>query len=63
MVAKPLDFFERRTGRLYFDPFELQELKDPILKEFASYFNWDKATFEIEKEILEKAFKEITAFN
>lgn len=63
MVVKPLDFFERRTGRLYFDPFKLEQLKDPILKEFAHYFNWDKVAFDCEKERLEKAFKEITEFN
>ena len=62
MVIKPLDFFERRTGRLYFDPFQLDHLKEPILKEFANYFNWDTATFDFEKEVLEKAFKRITEF-
>ncbi|MEL4457133.1 glycerol-3-phosphate dehydrogenase/oxidase [Lutimonas vermicola] len=62
MILKPLDFFERRTGRLYFDPFELDQLKDPIIKEFARYFNWDKETFDKEKKRLEKAFKEITEF-
>ena len=62
MVVKPLDFFERITGRLYFDPFQLDKLKEPILKEFANYFDWDKVTFDFEKEVLEKAFKEITEF-
>ncbi len=62
MVVKPLDFFERRTGRLYFDPFELDHLKDPILKEFADYFNWDKNTLVLEREHLEKAFKGIREF-
>jgi len=63
MVAKPLDFVERRSGRLYFDPIKLNQLKGPILREFARYFNWDEETFKAEKEVLEKAFKEITAFN
>ena len=62
MVVKPLDFFERRTSRLYFDPFQLDQLKDPILKEFANYFDWDEATLEMEKEVLERAFKGITEF-
>ena len=62
MVIKPLDFFERRTGRLYFDPFQLNQLKEPILKEFANYFNWDNDTLVLEREHLEKAFKEITEF-
>ena len=63
MISKPLDFFERRSGRLYFDPFELDQLKDPILKEFANYYNWDKNTLVLEREHLEKTFKEITEFN
>lgn len=62
MIVKPLDFFERRTGRLYFDPFELDALKNPVLNEFSGYFNWDQATFNVEKEVLENAFKEITEF-
>ncbi len=62
MVVKPLDFFERRTSRLYFDPFQLDQLKDPILKEFANYFDWDEATLEMEKEVLERAFVQITEF-
>ncbi len=62
MVLKPLDFFERRTGRLYFDPFHLDQLKEPILKEFANYFDWDEATLEMEKEVLERAFVQITEF-
>ncbi len=37
MIIKPLDFFERRTGRLYFDPLQLDQLKDPILNEFAVF--------------------------
>ena len=63
MISKPLDFFERRTGKLYFDPLQLDQLKDPILNEFAEYFNWDKTTFKEEKEILDSAFKKITEFN
>ena len=62
MISKPLDFFERRTGKLYFDPLQLDQLKDPILNEFASYFNWDKTTFKEEKEILDSAFRGITEF-
>lgn len=62
MILKPLDFFERRSGRLFFDPSTLQILKDPILKEFSNYFNWDETTFDKEKEGLESAFKNIIDF-
>ena len=62
MISKPLDFFERRSGRLFFNPDTLQILKDPILEAFSNYFDWDKDTFDKEKEVLESAFKQITKF-
>lgn len=40
MAQNPLDFFIRRTGRLYFDLQSVEKLKEPILKTF----NWDKST-------------------
>ena len=63
MISKPLDFFERRSGRLFFDPDTLHMLKEPILKEFSNYFDWDKDSFDKEKGVLERAFKKITEFN
>ena len=62
MILKPLDFFERRSGRLFFDPGTLKILKDPILKDFAEYFSWDKKTMSDEQKILETAFDRITKF-
>ncbi|MCF6214061.1 MAG: glycerol-3-phosphate dehydrogenase/oxidase [Flavobacteriaceae bacterium] len=53
MVVNPLDFFMRRTGRLYFDIKSVADLKEPVLKAFANYFNWSAATLKSEKEILE----------
>lgn len=62
MISKPLDFFERRSGRLFFNPDTLHMLKEPILKEFSNYFDWNKDTFGKEKEVLESAFKKIVKF-
>ena len=62
MIFKPLDFFERRTGRLYFDSLKLEKLKEPVLQEFAALLKWDKNTMDNEREILEKAFRQITDF-
>jgi len=54
MVQTPLDFFIRRTGRLYFDIESVKALKEPILEEFATIFKWDA-------QILVKHRKELDA--
>ena len=62
MVQTPLDFFIRRTGKLYFDVESINTLKEPILTEFSSIFNWDKATLENYKKELDNALKAVTKF-
>jgi glycerol-3-phosphate dehydrogenase len=58
MVVFPLDFFVRRTGRLYFDIMSIEKIKDPILKEFSRVFNWDDKTFDLHsKSVSEIIFK------
>ncbi|MCJ7465520.1 MAG: glycerol-3-phosphate dehydrogenase/oxidase [Maribacter sp.] len=42
MVQSPMDFFIRRTGRLYFDIESVQNLMGPILEEFRRIFNSDE---------------------
>ncbi|AYN69540.1 glycerol-3-phosphate dehydrogenase/oxidase [Euzebyella marina] len=39
MVQNPMDFFIRRTGRLYFDIDSVRNLLEPILEEFKKYFD------------------------
>ncbi|HET8737941.1 MAG TPA: glycerol-3-phosphate dehydrogenase/oxidase, partial [Pricia sp.] len=39
MVQNPMDFFIRRTGRLYFDIESVRSLMDPILEEFQNSYN------------------------
>ena len=43
MVQNPMDFFIRRTGRLYFNIDSVRHLMEPILEEFKSIFNVDDA--------------------
>jgi len=62
MILKPLDFFERRSGRLYFNATSLQTLKDPVLEAFSNYFDWDEKSYQKEKEVLEQAFRKIVEF-
>lgn len=52
MVVYPLDFFVRRTGKLYFDIANIEKVKDPILKEFSNFFKWDERTLEVHSESL-----------
>jgi glycerol-3-phosphate dehydrogenase len=46
MIQTPMDFFIRRTGRLYFDIQSVRSLMTPILKEFQILFKLDDATIE-----------------
>lgn len=62
MVAKPLDFIERRSGKLYFDPVDLDLLITPLLNVFSQVFNWDQNRHQIEKELLEKAIQTSKTF-
>jgi glycerol-3-phosphate dehydrogenase len=62
MVQTPLDFFIRRTGKLFFDIESIDKLKEPILKEFKTVFNWDKKTLEQNKNELEKAVVDTITF-
>ena len=62
MTQNLLDFFIRRTGRLYFDIKSIDALKAPILNAFANYFNWDKDKVKSEKALLESALIKATHF-
>jgi len=53
MVQNPMDFFIRRTGRLYFDIESVRELMEPILEEFKNAFEVNQAQLNAwRKEVL-----------
>ncbi|MBR9998679.1 MAG: glycerol-3-phosphate dehydrogenase/oxidase [Cyclobacteriaceae bacterium] len=54
MVCKPLDFFERRTGRLYFNLGSVKKNKEEILAFFKEKFSWSEEDFIQEKDLLDK---------
>ena len=62
-VAKPLDFFVRRTGMLYFYRFRIDKVKDVVLAEFRDHFHWSVERSEKEKEDLETAIRSVTKFD
>ncbi len=59
MVVKPLDFFVRRTGKMYFDVRSVIQWKDIILSDMQKRFNWTQEKnmyFENQLNILVKGF-------
>ena len=62
MVQTPLDFFIRRTGRLYFDIESVKALREPILSEFMTVFNWDNIVLEKYRKDLDTAINNATNF-
>lgn len=62
MVVTPLDFFIRRTGRLYFDIESIEKLKLPILNEFAIFFHWDAKLFDKHSKLLDDEIFSVNHF-
>jgi glycerol-3-phosphate dehydrogenase len=56
MVCKPLDFIERRTGRLYFMIKSLYKFTPEILEYFREKFSWSEEDLQREDEELEKTY-------
>jgi glycerol-3-phosphate dehydrogenase len=62
MVQTPLDFFIRRTGRLYFDIESVKTLREPILSEFMNIFNWTNIVLEKYRKDVDTAINNATNF-
>lgn len=63
MVQNPMDFFIRRTGRLYFDIDSIRILMKPILKEFQNRFGVTDAIVKGWKTTLDAEIKEHSDFS
>ena len=62
MTCSPVDFFMRRTGRIYFNIDSVNLYKTLVLNEFSNYFSWDKETLEKNKKELLKELQQATSF-
>lgn len=62
LVADSMDFFSRRTGRLYFDIKSIAPVMDAILKDLQLYFNWSDKKVASEKAELNQAINEASNF-
>lgn len=63
MIQTPMDFFIRRTGRLYFDIESIKMLMDPILEEFKKIFKSKDSEIAAYKKELEEAIEEHSNFS
>ncbi len=63
MVQNPMDFFIRRTGRLYFDIDSVRNLMDPILEEFKHIYKTDDTQIKAWKEALYSEIEEHSNFS
>jgi glycerol-3-phosphate dehydrogenase len=60
MVAKPVDYFIRRTGELYFNIDEIYKTKDGVIKYMQDLLGWENETKEQYTLNLERALLEAT---
>lgn len=63
MVLTPIDFYMRRTGRVFFDIHSVQQTKVEVIKRFADYFNWNIETRKLHEQQLDACLVGVTAFD
>ncbi|MBU2907154.1 glycerol-3-phosphate dehydrogenase/oxidase [Arenibacter algicola] len=63
MVQTPMDFFIRRTGRLYFDIDSIRKLMEPILAEFKTIYKLDDEAINSYRKTLEGEMEEHSNFS
>ncbi|MEL6975962.1 MAG: glycerol-3-phosphate dehydrogenase C-terminal domain-containing protein, partial [Bacteroidota bacterium] len=63
MVLNPMDFFIRRTGRLYFDIDSIREHQDVVLSEFQEAFGYDAEQLSEFKTAMEEALESHSDFS
>ncbi|MEM9822899.1 MAG: glycerol-3-phosphate dehydrogenase C-terminal domain-containing protein, partial [Bacteroidota bacterium] len=62
LVIHPMDFFSRRSGRLYFNIDTIPPVMDAILDDFVQYFDWSKGYRTEMREAIEQALYESANF-
>ena len=63
MVQTPMDFFIRRTGRLYFDIDSIRKLMESILAEFKTIYKLDDEAINSYRKTLEGEMEEHSNFS
>ncbi len=52
-----LDFFERRTGRLYFDINSIAKVRGVVLERMKEFFNWSEEEVKVNTDYLDRAIR------
>jgi len=62
LCMKPMDFLNRRTGRLYFNIKSIKPALDSILSDFQEFYSWSIEKTAEEKEIVLQAIADVSEF-
>lgn len=62
MTLDLLDFFERRTGRLYFDILSIPRIRQVVSMVFAKFYGWTAAEIETQEARLDEAIDRVKAW-
>lgn len=62
MVQTPIDFFERRTGRLLFDKQSIGAIQAAVLSDMANYLHWTDERLIEETQHLDQVIEKTTMF-
>ncbi len=62
MALTPMDFFVRRTGRLYFDIDSVRKYKETVLADFKTAYMYDDIQMNTFRDSLEKALEQHASF-
>lgn len=62
LALTPLDFLNRRTGRLYFNLPSIKNIKSTIFQDFQAYYSWNENQRDKAEKDLEEAIKQASHF-
>ena len=62
MANNLVDFFVRRTGRLYFNIASISKYRKVVLEDFVNYLDWDSERVEKENNILDILLEDATHY-
>ena len=63
MVQTCLDFFERRTGMVFFDIQRARKLLEPLLPDFKAHLHWDEENKQLERQSMLDTMRELSEFH
>ena len=63
LCLRPLDFFSRRTGRLYFDIQSIELVRAAVMQDFATTFDWSSEAVDRANAELDQAIHNATSFS